>query len=110
MNEKHDWGGGVDCVGADGVGQLVEDRREAQSERDEDENVLQVIASLSLVSTQRRFEDQVTNDGRHEHGEKNGLGGNPSGVEKVVDGGEQDHYRRLECNLVSEWMTLTISQ
>ena len=102
VNEEHDWSRGVDCVRADRVRQLVEDRCEAQSERDEDEDVLEVVPSFPLVSTQRRFEDQVADEGRHEDGEEDALGGNPSGVEKVVDGREQDHDGRLKCNLKKE--------
>lgn len=40
MNKKHDRRRRVDRVRADGVRQLVEDRRQAQPKGDEDEDVL----------------------------------------------------------------------
>ena len=56
MNKEHDWGSCVNCVGADGVCQLVEYRSQAQSERHENETVLQVVASQTLVQVEYHFE------------------------------------------------------
>ncbi len=44
----------------DSVSQLVEDRRQAQSEGDEDENVFQVVPAAASVPTQQRLENLST--------------------------------------------------
>ena len=57
MNKEHDRGSCVDGVGADGVSQLVEDRSEAQSEGNKNENVLQVVPSKTFFQVQENFEN-----------------------------------------------------
>ena len=57
MNKKHDRRCRVDRVRADGVRQLVKDRRQAQSEGNEDEDVFQVVPPLTFVIAQDHLEN-----------------------------------------------------
>ena len=57
MNKKHDRRCRVYRVRADGVRQLVEDRRQAQSEGNEDEDVLQVVPPFAFVIAKDHLEN-----------------------------------------------------